>query len=124
MKSTRVAAPIVLFALLVAAVGCADRSVSGLGPIYGYGEPRRVPVEPMVIASGFLGSGLKDRDTGRVAWGEFFTGELNIHKAEIRRRIALPLVGGDTLGEQRDSVEPTKVLQTVRLGRRKREVTS
>jgi hypothetical protein len=117
--------PLTLVLVLVAAaIGCAGRGVSGLAPIYGYGEPRRVPMEPMVMASGFLGSRLEDRETGRVVWGEFFTGEVNIHKPEIRRRVALPLVGGDTLAEQRDSVEPTEALQTVRVGWTRREISA
>jgi hypothetical protein len=124
VSRSRRSAAVVSLALLAAAVGCAGRGVSGLAPIYGYGETRKAPPGPIVMTSGFLGSALEDRDTGRVVWGEFFTGEQSMHKPEIRRRMALPLVGGDSLGELRDSVEPTKALQTVRLGWRRGELTA
>jgi hypothetical protein len=120
----RRSAAIAQVALLTAVIGCSGGGVSGLAPIYGYAEPRQAPPGPIVIASGFLGSALEDRDTGRIVWGEFFTGEQSMHKAEIRRRIALPLMGGDSLGELRDSVEPTQALQTVRLGWWRGELTA
>lgn len=123
LPGTRSAA-IVALALLAALVGCTGGGVSGLAPIYGYSEPREAPPGPIVMASGFLGSALEDRDTGRVVWGEFFTGEQSMYKPEIRRRMALPLVGGDSLGEMRDSVEPTQALQTVRLGWWRGELTA
>jgi hypothetical protein len=115
---------IVLLVMAVAAFGCAGRDVSGVPAIYGYDEPRRSPMEPLVVASGLLGSRLEDRETGRVVWGEFFTGELSLRKPEIRRRVALPLVGGEILAEQRDTVEATEVLQTVRVGWTRREITA
>jgi hypothetical protein len=124
VSSRRRLPPIVYLVLLAAVVGCAGGGVSGLAPIYGYGEPREAPSGPVVMLSGFLGSTLEDRDTGRIVWGEFFTGEQSMHKVEIRRRMALPMVGGDSLGGMRDSVEPTEALQTVRLGWRKREITA
>lgn len=106
--------------LLVAAgvvTGCLGRplSVRGLAELYEYERPNRRPPSPVLLVGGYLGSTLVDLESGKAVWGEFGSGALRIHKPEVQRRVALPLVGGDTLAELRDQVVAKRAMMNVDL---------
>jgi pimeloyl-ACP methyl ester carboxylesterase len=103
----------VRFAMLgisLALLACAGDQVSQIAEEYGYGEPQ-ASLEPMVIVTGFLGSNLVDRESGHEVWGLFLAGEQRVWKADVQRRIGLPMTGGDTLAEMRDQVVADGVMQ-------------
>ena len=101
---------IVAATALALLVGCKsdDGPVTRIAETYGYGASGHT-LPPMVIVPGFLGSTLVDRQSGHEIWGLFLAGEQRIGKADVQRRIALPMSGGDSLAELRDGVEPTGI---------------
>jgi pimeloyl-ACP methyl ester carboxylesterase len=99
-----------MLVLLVVLLACAGDRVGRIADEYGYGEPQ-ASLEPMVIVSGFLGSNLIDRESGHEVWGLFLAGEQRVWRAEVQRRIALPMTGGETLAEMRDEVVAVGVMQ-------------
>ena len=70
---------------------------------YGYHQARQA-LEPLVLVPGFLGSTLVDRASGDEIWGLFLTGEERGWNPDVQRHAALPMTGGETLRELRDSV--------------------
>lgn len=74
--------------------------------IYISPESKPAQVPPVVITSGFLGSILRDEDTGEVAWGHFLGGQQMVFRDDVQRRLALPMTGGESLAEMRDSLQP------------------
>ena len=104
--------PIAIVATILATtltVGCTtngDEFVGQVARTYGYGVSGHT-LEPIVLVPGFLGSTLVDRDSGHELWGLFLAGEQRIWRADVQRRLALPMTGGDSLAELRDAVEPS-----------------
>ncbi|MBW2698519.1 MAG: hypothetical protein JRE70_18695 [Deltaproteobacteria bacterium] len=99
-----------MLSMLVVLLGCAGDRVGRIADEYGYGEPQ-ASLEPMVIVTGFLGSNLVDRESGHEVWGLFLAGEQRVWRADVQRRIALPMTGGETLAEMRDQVVADGVMQ-------------
>lgn len=100
------------------AVGCSATlsPAPDLGGLYNRaaqaGDARRNPV---IVIPGVLGSKLEDRETGRVVWGAFAGTYANPERPDGARLVALPMGLGRPLGELRDGVEPSGVLDRVRV---------
>ncbi|MEH6568677.1 MAG: hypothetical protein V7709_06360 [Halioglobus sp.] len=73
-------------------------------------QPEAMPLSPVVVIPGFLGSVMIDRDSGEVVWGRFLAGQQASFRDDVQRRIALPMTGAPTLSELRDAVEPVHVM--------------
>ena len=96
-------------------VACASDPISSVAQIYGYASADGADLPPIVVTSGFLGSVLEDRDTGHVVWGRFLAGEQRIFNPEIQRRLALPMIGGDSLSTLRDNVVAVRIMDNARV---------
>ena len=70
---------------------------------------------PVIVVPGIGGSKLMDPDTGRVVWGAFAGTYANPSRPDGARLVALPMAEGRALAELRDAVEPTGVLDRVRV---------
>jgi lecithin:cholesterol acyltransferase len=70
---------------------------------------------PVIVVPGIGGSKLMDQDTGRVVWGAFAGTYANPSRPDGARLVALPMAEGRALAELRDAVEPTGVLDRVRV---------
>lgn len=71
---------------------------------------------PVIVIPGILGSKLQDRESGRVVWGAFLGTYADPRRPDGARLVALPMAEGRPLRELRDGVEPTGVLDRVRVG--------
>ncbi len=70
---------------------------------------------PIIVIPGALGTKLRDRETGRLVWGAFLGRYANPRRPDGARLVALPMAEGVPLRELRDGVEPSGVLDRVRV---------
>lgn len=70
---------------------------------------------PVIVIPGILGSRLVDGESGRVVWGAFGGGYANPQTPDGARLVALPMRSDAALHESRDEVQPSGVLDRVRL---------
>ncbi len=98
------------------AVACMLGGVPDLGGLYNraaqFDDATRNPV---IVIPGVVGSRLVDRESGRVVWGSFVGEYANPGSEDGARLVALPMSEGRTLAELRDAVEPSGVLDSVRV---------
>jgi len=100
---------VVLGSMLLAACGSAPKSAD-LAGIYGRAAMDHGPLRnPVIVIPGILGSRLEA--DGRVVWGAFGGGAVNVSKPEDARLFALPL--GDPQAD--DGVTVAGALESVRL---------
>jgi Lecithin:cholesterol acyltransferase len=105
-------------AVAVVAAGCTAGLMPApdLGGLYNRaaqaGDAHRNPV---IVVPGILGSKLVDRDSGRAVWGAFAGTYANPNQADGARLVALPMAEGRPFDELRDAVEPTGVLDRIRV---------
>lgn len=105
----------------LAAIALACSAGPGSGPRLGglYGRAARqgdATRNPVIVIPGILGSKLRDAESGRVVWGAFIGTYANPSRGDGARLVALPMAEGRALAELRDGVEPTGVLDRVRVG--------
>ena len=104
LNSIRTGAVVAIVATLLNA--CSFGRAYPVTELYLNTQPDAMPLSPVVVLSGFLGSVMVDRDSGEVVWGRFMAGQQASFRDDVQRRIALPMTGAQTLSELRDAVEP------------------
>ena len=70
---------------------------------------------PVILITGMMGSQLVDQSTGNVVWGGFERSQVSLKSHEGVRAAALPMHEGVPLGELKDDLEGTQVLERLRL---------
>jgi hypothetical protein len=89
---------------------------SDLGRLYTQAAQHHGPERhAIIVIPGILGSRLEDSVTGQVAWGAFSGGYAKPNDPEGAALLALPMARGSDLPELRDDVEPTQVLDRIRV---------
>ena len=99
-------------------VGCAASLAPApdLGGLYNRAaQGGDVTRNPVIVVPGIGGSKLMDPGTSRVVWGAFAGTYANPSRPDGARLVALPMAEGRSLAELRDAVEPTGVLDRVRV---------
>lgn len=108
LRNSGIAAATILFAIMLNA--CSFGRDYPVTELYVNTQPDAMPLSPVVVLPGFLGSVMIDRDTDIVVWGRFLAGQQASFRKDVQRRVALPMTGAKTLSELRDAVEPVDVL--------------
>ena len=108
---------IALILFLLNLVGCiSPQQGPDLSVLYNksarYHNPDR---NPIIVIPGILGSRLSYTPKGSVAWGAFESGAADPSDPDGARIIALPIGKQNKLSEMLDDVEPTGVLEKLRL---------
>jgi pimeloyl-ACP methyl ester carboxylesterase len=85
-SGTRLFSVIVLAAILISTSACSFFRKPNLGKIY-HEVDREKPPHPVILIPGFLGSKLKQKDTGRIAWGKM----LDVLRGGRGDRFTLPI---------------------------------
>jgi hypothetical protein len=89
---------------------------SNLGGLYSQAAQHHGPERHgIIVIPGILGSRLEDSVTGQVAWGAFSGGYAKPNDPTGASLLALPMARGVALSELRDDVEPTQVLDRIRV---------
>lgn len=70
---------------------------------------------PVILIPGILGSRLREGEGGRIAWGAFESGAVDVRKPEGLRSLALPMREGAQLSMLRDELIADQVLDRVRV---------
>jgi len=87
-----------------------------LGGLYNQATQHEGPERhAIIVIPGILGSRLEDSVTGQVAWGAFSGGYARPNQPEGAKLLALPMEQGRALSELRDDVQPTQVLDRIRV---------
>ena len=87
-----------------------------LGGLYNQATQHEGPERhAIIVIPGILGSRLEDSVTGQVAWGAFSGGYARPNQPEGAKLLALPMEQGRALSQLRDDVEPTQVLDRIRV---------
>jgi len=113
-----------LTAASAAQIACAparETNVDDLAQMYAPLPNSSAPrPDPIVFLPGLLGSELTDARDGKVLWGRFLGGTIDMHDPEYLRAVALPMTGGAALADLTDDVHASNVLTTaqVEIGRR------
>lgn len=70
---------------------------------------------PIIVIPGILGSRLRQGSDGRIVWGAFESGSLDVRNDEGLRALALPMQQGVPLSQLRDDLTADKVLDKIRV---------
>ncbi len=84
-----------------------------MAKLYSRAAADHVGRNPIIVIPGVLGSYLEQSGTGTLVWGAFGGGAANPETAEGARLAALPMEIGAQLGQLRDDVVATRVLDSV-----------
>lgn len=101
--------------ILLTLLACASATDYPVSELYVDVDNSATRLPPVVFVSGFLGSTLIDRESGEVVWGKFLGGQQAMFRDTVRRRLALPMTGANSLAGMRDAVEPVAILDNVQL---------
>lgn len=105
------------FLILTFIAGCGTKTYEppNLGGLYNTAAMHASGRNPVIVIPGFLGSKLKDSESGQVVWGAFTRDTADPEEPEGARLIALPMRKGAKFSELTDSVHSDGALDVVKV---------